>query len=103
MFEIMTQIQKIREINKQNKLVIFVGAGVSRNSGVCSWWDIVRDIAVKIGYNDICEKCKTKDVIESKCGNNCHLCNDESNDCYWKSNYSSEEFLKIPQYFFDTF
>ena len=42
MEKIISQIEKIREINNQNKLVIFVGAGVSKNSGVCSWWELIK-------------------------------------------------------------
>ena len=60
MKNIISQIEKIRNINHQCKLVIFVGAGVSKNSGVCSWWVLVRDIAIKIGYDDICEMCVAK-------------------------------------------
>lgn len=96
-----TQIEKIREINKKNKLVIFVGAGVSKNSGVCSWWELVRDMAKKIGYDDICEKCTEKYNYPSECGGEDEFCGSDSK-CYWKHNYSADEFLKIPQYFFDT-
>lgn len=100
MEKIISQIEKIREINNQHKLVIFVGAGVSKNSGVCSWWELVRDIAIKIGYDDICEKCATKYEHHSECGVGDEFCNSNST-CYWKYNYSADEFLKIPQYFFE--
>ena len=100
MDKIISQIERIREINNQNKLVIFVGAGVSKNSGVCSWWELVRDIAKKIGYNDICEKCATKYDYYSEGDDVLEFCNSNSN-CYWKYNYSADEFLKIPQYFSD--
>ena len=100
MEDIISQIEKIREINNQNKLVIFVGAGVSKNSGVCSWWELVRDIAVKIGYEDICEKCTAKYEYLSERGNGYEFCGSNSK-CYWKYNYSADEFLKIPQYFFE--
>ncbi|MBE6845920.1 MAG: hypothetical protein E7508_09510 [Ruminococcus sp.] len=100
MDNIISQIEKIREINNQHKLVIFVGAGVSKNSGVCSWWELVRDIAVKIGYDDICEKCVAKYEHHSECGNGYEFCS-SNNRCYWKYNYSADEFLKIPQYFFE--
>ncbi len=46
---IIDQIEKIKQINKNENLVIFVGAGVSRNSGVCSWWELVKEISEKIG------------------------------------------------------
>ena len=57
MDKLVKQIEKIREINKQHKLVILY-AGVSQNSGVCSLVELVKDIAIRIDYNDICEKCK---------------------------------------------
>ncbi len=101
MKNIISQIEKIRNINHQRKLVIFVGAGVSKNSGVCSWWELVRDIAIKIGYDDICEKCVTKYEYPSECGDGYEYCSSNSK-CYWKHNFSADEFLKIPQYFFDT-
>ncbi|MGN0619230.1 MAG: SIR2 family protein [Ruminiclostridium sp.] len=101
MEKIISQIEKIREINSQHKLVIFVGAGVSKNSGVCSWWELVRDIAKRIGYDDICEKCATKYEHHSECGDGYEFCSSNS-DCCWKYNFSADDFLKIPQYFFDT-
>ncbi|HXU28066.1 MAG TPA: SIR2 family protein [Bacteroidia bacterium] len=36
-----TSINKIKEAQNQNKLVVFVGAGVSMNSGIPSWNDLV--------------------------------------------------------------
>lgn len=78
---IISQIEKIREINNQHKLVIFVGAGVSKNSGVCSWWELVKDIALKIDYDDICEKCTTKYDYHSECGDGCEFCSSNSK-CY---------------------
>lgn len=101
MDKIIEQIEKIREINKQHKLVIFVGAGVSRNSGVCSWWELVKDIAIRIDYNDICEKCKMKNLICSECGETLELCSFDNYECQYKRNYSPDEFLKIPQYFYE--
>lgn len=101
MDKLVEQIEKIREINKQHKLVIFVGAGVSQNSGVCSWLELVKDIAIRIDYNDICEKCKMKNLICSECGETLELCSFDSYECQYKHNYSSDEFLKIPQYFYE--
>ena len=49
MNKIIEQIEKIKQINSNENLVIFVGAGVSKNSGVCSWWELVKEIADKIG------------------------------------------------------
>ena len=101
MDKIIEQIEKIREINKQHKLVFFVGAGVSRNSGVCSWLDLVKDIAIRIDYNDICENCKMKNLICSECGETLELCSFDNYKCQYKRNYSPDEFLKIPQYFYE--
>ena len=101
MDKIISQIERIREINIQNKLVIFVGAGVSKNSGVCSWWELVREIAKEIGYNDICEKCTIKYEHYAEGEEGSDFCSSNSS-CYWKYNYSADEFLKIPQYFYDT-
>lgn len=97
--KLIEQIEKIREINKQHKLVIFVGAGVSRNSGVCSWWELVKEMALEINYNDICEKCETKTSVCSE-GEDLELCDDKYK-CQHKYNFSSEEFLKIPQFFYE--
>jgi len=101
MDRIIEQIEKIREINKQHKLVIFVGAGVSRNSGVCSWWDLVKDIAIKIDYNDICEKCELKYLTYTEGDVESVSCKFNNRPCQYEFNYSNEEFLKIPQYFYE--
>lgn len=100
MEKIISQIEKIREINNQNKLVIFVGAGVSKNSGVCSWWELIKKIAEKIGYDDICEKCTTKCKNYPESKEHCKFYGSEC-DCHWKYNFSSDEYLKIPQYYVD--
>lgn len=95
------QIGDIRELNKQHKLVIFVGAGVSRNSGICSWWELVKEMALKINYNDICDKCEMKSLTCYKCGEELELCSFDNNNCQYKYNFSSDDFLKIPQYFYE--
>ena len=61
----------------------------------------MKDIAIKIGYDDICEKCVTKYDYYSEDGKGYEFCNSNSK-CFWKYNFSTDEFLKIPQYFFDT-
>ncbi len=101
MNDIKKQIEDIRKINRQHKLVIFVGAGVSKNSGICSWWDLVKEMAMKINYNDICDKCAMKSLICSECGEELELCSFDNNNCQYKYKFSSEEFLKIPQYFYE--
>jgi len=95
---IYSQIEKIREEKRNNRLVIFVGAGVSKNSGACSWWELVKEIADKIKYSK-CSSCKLKTVSCSSCGNQVKVCKD---DCLLKYNFTNEEFLLIPQLYFDS-
>lgn len=64
-------LKDIKRKSKENKLVIFIGAGVSNNSGYKSWDKLVEIFDDKMTYSK--EKHK----------------------------YSSEELLKIPQYFFN--
>ena len=50
----MDWIQAIKEIQKaqeKNQLVIFVGSGVSNNSGIPTWGDLIKVIADEIGYD----------------------------------------------------
>ena len=42
-------IEKIQKARNNNKLIIFVGAGVSQNSGLLSWTDLVKVLAQEIG------------------------------------------------------
>ena len=63
---------------QQGKIAFFVGAGVSALSGLSSWSDLVLDMADKIGY-----RIKLYDKDGKKC-------------------LSSDEYLKIPQVFFDS-
>ena len=56
-------IEKIRDIRKaiyDNKLVVFVGAGVSRNSGLPTWGELITKFAKLLNY-DKCDECKVKD------------------------------------------
>lgn len=66
-------LRNIREAALQDKLVIFIGAGVSKNSGLKLWQEFVRDIDKELHYSEDAEN-KT---------------------------YSSEELLKIPQFLYD--
>lgn len=34
-----TSVREIKKAQENNQLVIFVGAGVSKNSGVPTWWN----------------------------------------------------------------
>ena len=61
-------IKRIREAQENNRLVIFVGAGVSKNSGLPSWGQLVDSIAQKIGY-DKCSLCSQRSSckVPGKC------------------------------------
>lgn len=52
----------IKKAINNNKLVIFVGAGISRNSGYPSWEELVKNIAQKIGYDS--EKLTNDDYLK---------------------------------------
>lgn len=79
-------IHHIKEAIKQNKLVIFVGAGVSKNSHVPTWGSLVRKYAKELHYTQ-CLSCHFK---TSQCEQNCHH----------KYYFSTDEYIKIPQYYY---
>ncbi|MEZ4357842.1 MAG: SIR2 family protein [Eubacteriales bacterium] len=64
-------IDKIKEANVENKLVVFIGAGVSSNSGYKPWQELIREMDKKIKYSE--------DPSDKR--------------------YSNDELLRIPQYF----
>ena len=68
-------IHHIKEAIKQNKLVIFVGAGVSKNSHVPTWGSLVRKYAEELHYT----QCLS---------------------CHFKTYFSTDEYIKIPQYYY---
>lgn len=81
-------IWHIREKIDNNKLVVFVGSGVSKNTkGMSSWYDIIDKMACSIDYSR-CEFCSHK---KEGCYNTCNF----------KKEYSTDEFLKIPQYVYN--
>lgn len=100
--KIIEQIEKIKQINSNENLVIFVGAGVSKNSGVCSWWELVKEIADKIGENK-CTSCEIKDLICGECGEQIEMCSINGYNCKLKYDFSAEDFLRIPQHFYECF
>jgi len=77
--EIFKQIEEIRSAKEQSKLVIFVGAGVSVNSGLPSWEELVRAFSDILGY-------ASKKIQHNGCERE-HFCDDE--------------FRKIPQYVYN--
>ena len=89
----MNWIDSIKEINKartNNRLVIFVGSGVSNNSGVPTWKGLIETIAKKINYNENCNGC---DSIETSC---------PKEDCSERFNFTATEFLRIPEYYYQS-
>lgn len=85
--QLLEYINLFREKSENNKLIIFVGAGVSCNvEGMPSWYSLIQKMAQAINYNK-CSICRHKE----KCSENCLLFED----------YSTDEFLKIPQYVYN--
>lgn len=66
--ELIDQIYYLREKADNNKLAVFVGAGVSCNvQGMPSWAELVAKMAKEVGYVK-CNNCRRKKDCESKCG-----------------------------------
>lgn len=101
MNKIIEQIEKIREINQQHKLVIFVGAGVSQNSEICTWFDLVKKIAIEVNYKDICEKCELKYLTYTEGEESINSCIFNNRPCQYEFNFSNDEYLKLPQYYYE--
>lgn len=80
-------IEHIQKAQENNRLVIFVGAGVSKNSNLPSWYELIERIAEKIGYN--------------KYASSCEDCSKTS--CKAKKVFTQDEFLRIPEYFYAGF
>ncbi|MEE0966179.1 MAG: SIR2 family protein [Bacilli bacterium] len=79
-------MNKIKEALSHEKLVIFVGAGISKNSNVPTWGHIVRQFARELDYT----QCLS-----------CHFKNDTCEQtCRHKHYFSTDEYIKIPQYFY---
>ena len=73
----LTSIRNIQKAIENNKLIVFVGAGVSRNSGIPTWEELIKELAKDIGI-----KAKGKDSNGNEV-------------------FSNDDFLKIPQYYFN--
>ena len=86
--DLLNYISIFREKSEQGKLVIFVGAGVSCNvDGMPSWNTLIQNMAKAINYSR-CSSCRYK-------AENCE------NTCLLKDNFSTDEFLKVPQHVFN--
>ena len=85
----LTSIKDIRRAQENNQLVVFVGAGVSKNSNVPTWWELIKRIADEIKY-DRCDSCSCRDKGK--------VCPDEN--CTNRYAFTQDEFLRIPEYFY---
>ena len=83
----MTAIKEIQKAQEDDRLVIFVGAGGSKNSGVPSWYELIRKFADELGYSR-CDTCQKK------------VANCPKSDCKDRYEYTQEEFLRIPEYYY---
>ena len=53
------KIELIKNAKEEDRLVIFIGAGVSFNSGVPQWKGLVQELARQLKYYK-CKKCEYK-------------------------------------------
>ena len=75
------KIDYIRDAQQDERLVIFVGAGVSKNSNIPNWYQLIKAFSKELPYAK-CNNCKAID--------NCKE---------YKCEFATDEFLKIPQYY----
>ena len=86
--DLLSYIRLLREKAHTDKLIFFVGAGVSCNvDGMPSWNDLICKMADSIKYSR-CSTCKEK---TKDCNKTCKLAN----------TFSPDDFLKIPQYVYN--
>jgi len=86
--ELLKLIRFFRKKANTDKLIIFVGAGVSRNvSGMPDWNTLIQQMAGAINYSR-CDNCKKKSKG----------CQDT---CKFKDTFSADEYLKVPQYVYN--
>lgn len=78
------KIKDIRQAAEKNKLVIFVGAGVSANSNIPTWGALVKEFAKELNYFGNDPNDKSKGTVKNEV------------------NLNQDEFLKIPQYYYDS-
>ena len=86
--KILENIRILRDKTNIEKLIVFVGAGVSCNvEGMPSWSDLIVKMAKAINHS----KCATCRKRESDCKNGSDFC----------APFSADEYLKIPQYLYN--
>lgn len=79
------KVDYIRNAKDNGRLVIFVGAGVSKNSNIPGWYQLIKAFSKELPYSK-CNYCEAIDTCEE------HACD-----------FSTDEFLKIPQYYYNTY
>lgn len=79
-------INDIKSAQEKNQLVVFVGAGVSKNSNVPTWWELIKKIADEVGYKK-CVSCKKRTEM-------CPIA-----ECEDQYAFTQDEFLRIPEYY----
>lgn len=85
LMQLVEKIKDIRRVRDNDKLVIFVGAGVSKNSNIPTWGELVQEFAKKIDYKK-CVSCEYKNERHpiAKCP------------------ISLDEYIFIPELFYDS-
>ena len=76
------------------KLIVFVGAGVSQNSNLPSWNDLVNNLAKDLGIEKRIIPEKLEETLSNEQKEILKSC---------KIYYNTDECLKIPQYYFNEF
>lgn len=79
-------IKEIQKAQEKNQLVIFVGSGVSNNSGIPTWGNLIKVIADKIKYYK-CNSCKK----QQDCSRS---------ECEERYDFTQDEYLRIPEYYY---
>lgn len=90
----LTSIKNIQEAQQKGKLIIFVGAGVSQNSNLPSWNDLVNQLAQDLGIE---KKIIPEELEETLTEEQIEILKK------YKIHYNTDECLKIPQYYFNEF
>ncbi len=83
--ELCDKVDYIRNAKDNGRLVIFVGAGVSKNSNIPGWYQLIKAFSKELPYNK-CNSCEAIDTCEG-----------------YECDFSTDEFLKIPQYYYNTY
>lgn len=90
----LTSIKNIQKAQQKGKFIIFVGAGVSQNSNLPSWNDLVNNLAKDLGIEKRIIPEKLEETLSNEQKEILKSC---------KIYYNTDECLKIPQYYFNEF